>query len=203
MLGPLTIDGSGPLLLYLTDNGSLTEVPVPTGRTRGPASPRKSGSRTTPTRQSAGARRRKKPDDDRPETSPEPTDSKARRKTKQQPNAAEHPSDANEKTGRFAPVSLGPCPLCGSDVVEQPKSYGCSGWKNGCKFAIWKTIAGKAIGVRTAQALLKRGKSPLIKGFQSKAGKPFEAHLKLEGGEVRFEFGTGERRKPPKRSDAE
>jgi DNA topoisomerase-3 len=93
-------------------------------------------------------------------------------------------------------MALGPCPLCGSDVVEQPKSYGCTGWKTqGCRFAVWKTIAGKAIGVRTAQALLKSGQSPLLKGFRSKAGKPFEARLKLEGGEVRFDFGANNRPK--------
>jgi DNA topoisomerase-3 len=96
------------------------------------------------------------------------------------------------RTGRKAagtPVSFGPCPRCGSEVIDQPKSYGCSGWSRGCKFAIWKTIAGKKIGVRTAQALLRQGRSPVLKGFESKAGKPFDARLKLDEGEVRFDFG--------------
>ena len=87
--------------------------------------------------------------------------------------------------------------MCGSGVVEQAKSYGCSGWKQGCRFAVWKTIAGKAIGVRTAQSLLKRGQTPLLKGFRSKAGKPFEARLKLEGGEVRFDFRDSDRPRRP------
>lgn len=34
--------------------------------------------------------------------------------------------------------SLGKCPRCGSPVIEGKKGYGCSGWKNGCKFVIWK-----------------------------------------------------------------
>ena len=50
-------------------------------------------------------------------------------------------------------------------------------------------IAGKAIGIRTVQSLLKSGRSPLLKGFRSKAGKSFEARLKLDGGEVRLDFG--------------
>jgi DNA topoisomerase III len=88
--------------------------------------------------------------------------------------------------------------LCGSDVVAQPKSYGCGGWKQGCRFTIWKMIAGKAIGVRTVQSLLKNGLSPLLKGFRSKAGKVFDARLKLERGEVRFDFGINDRpRRPP------
>jgi DNA topoisomerase-3 len=102
----------------------------------------------------------------------------------------------------FGSVALGNCPVCGAQVVEQEKSYGCSAWRQGCRFAIWKTIAGKAIGARTAAALLKRGQSPLLRGFRSKAGKPFEARLKLEGGEVRFDFGTSDRpRRPPRSPD--
>ena len=54
-----------------------------------------------------------------------------------------------------------------------PKSYGCSGWRGGCKFAVWKTIAGKKISLRTAQSLIKQGRSPSLKGFESKSGKPF------------------------------
>jgi DNA topoisomerase-3 len=55
---------------------------------------------------------------------------------------------------------------------------------------IWKTIAGKRITVRTVQTLLKQGRSQVLKGFTSKSGKPFEARLRLEGGEVRFDFGS-------------
>jgi DNA topoisomerase III len=97
----------------------------------------------------------------------------------------------------FASVALGKCPLCGSDVVEQPKSYGCSGRTQGCQFTVWKTIAGKTIGVRAVQSLLRNGQSPLLKGFRSKTGKSFDARLKLEGGEVRFEFANNDRRKRP------
>ena len=86
-------------------------------------------------------------------------------------------------------VSFGPCPRCGSEVIEQPKSYRCSGWQRGCPFVIWKTIAGKRIGARTAQALLHEGRSGVLKGFRSKAGKPFEARLKLDQGDVLLDFG--------------
>lgn len=33
---------------------------------------------------------------------------------------------------------LGKCPTCGSDVVESEKAYGCSNYKGGCRFSIWK-----------------------------------------------------------------
>jgi DNA topoisomerase-3 len=93
----------------------------------------------------------------------------------------------NSKGARPA---LGTCPLCGSEVVEQPRSYGCSGWRDGCKFAIWKEIAGKPISPSTARALLRRGQSPRLKGFRSRSGRTFEARLKLEEGAVRFDFGS-------------
>jgi DNA topoisomerase-3 len=85
--------------------------------------------------------------------------------------------------------AIGKCPLCGREVVEYPKSYGCSGYKEGCKFAVWKEIAGKKITAKQARDLLAQGKTGVIKGFKSKAGKSFEAALVLaRDGKVGFEF---------------
>jgi DNA topoisomerase-3 len=72
--------------------------------------------------------------------------------------------------------------------MEQPNSNGCSGWRQGCKFTIWKSIAGKRITLTIAKTLLKKGETARLKGFKSKAGTPFEAKLKIEEGEVRFVF---------------
>ncbi|MGB9859687.1 MAG: DNA topoisomerase, partial [Moorellaceae bacterium] len=84
---------------------------------------------------------------------------------------------------------LGQCPLCGREVMESPKSYSCSGYKEGCKFAIWKEIAGKKITVNQVKELLQKGKTGVIKGFKSKTDKKFDAALALgEGGRVDFEF---------------
>ena len=162
LLEPLVFGESGEVVLQLLDNGELTEIPTPVGGQRRRA--RKTGSRPT-----------------------------GRRTRTQRREKASGESEEARPRGRpsgFAPVTLGPCPLCGSEVLDQAKSYGCSGWQRGCKFAIWKTIAGKRITVRTAQALLKQGRSPVLKGFVSRSGKPFEARFRLEGGEVRFDFGS-------------
>ena len=88
--------------------------------------------------------------------------------------------------GQEAPI--GACPLCGADVVDRPKSYSCSGWKQGCKFVIWKRMAGKRISAATAKKLLRDGQTSHLKGFKSKAGKPFDARLKLVDGVVKFDF---------------
>lgn len=92
-------------------------------------------------------------------------------------------------------TALGKCPLCGRDVVEGKKGYGCSGWKDGCKFVIWKEIAGKKITETQAKALLTKGKTVRLKGFKSKSGKKFDAALKLSSdGKVEFDFGGRESR---------
>ena len=85
--------------------------------------------------------------------------------------------------------SLGVCPRCGQAVVEYPKSYSCNSGKDGCGFAIWKTIAGKAISKKQAEKLISKGRSDLIKGFTSKSGKSFEAYLILrQDKSVGFDF---------------
>lgn len=33
---------------------------------------------------------------------------------------------------------LGKCPLCGHGIIEGTKGYGCSNWRSGCKYVIWK-----------------------------------------------------------------
>jgi DNA topoisomerase III len=84
---------------------------------------------------------------------------------------------------------LGTCPKCGSPVVETKKSYGCSAWKGGCKFAIWKTVSGKRVSESQARQLLIKGRTGRLKGFKSKAGKPYSATLVLDAEhKVRLEF---------------
>ena len=86
---------------------------------------------------------------------------------------------------------IGTCPKCGGEVAETPKAFGCSNWKEkGCKFAIWKIMASKKLGVGVAKELLNKGETAKeVKGFKSKAGKEFSARLKLDGeGKVSFLF---------------
>jgi DNA topoisomerase-3 len=199
LLEPVTIEGAGAVVLQLMDSGDLAEIPVPTGGPRRFGAKPTRGSRTS---RRAPGRRTARVGDEGDSATP-PTDGAAGPKARR-PKAS-NPREAGStpaKTGDgFGAAALGSCPLCGSAVVEQEKSFGCSGWRQGCKFAIWKTIAGKSIGVRTAQALLRQGRTPLLRGFRSKAGNRFEARLKLDGGEVRFDFDPDDRHRPPGSAD--
>jgi len=93
------------------------------------------------------------------------------------------------KKSKFSFKKIGKCPLCNEDVIIYEKSYSCSGWKSGCKFVIWKEIAGKKIDVDLAKSLLIDRKTPVLDGFMSKNGKAFSAKLKIEQiGKTVFDF---------------
>lgn len=79
---------------------------------------------------------------------------------------------------------LGKCPLCGHAVIEGKKGFGCSNWKSGCKYVIWKNdkflATMKKKPTKTmVKALLKNGKAP-VKGLISKKGNKFDAIMKYE-----------------------
>ena len=105
-------------------------------------------------------------------------------------------SETGEPVFTFTKEIAGICPVCGENVLEQIKCYSCESGKNGCGFVIWKKIAGKTISLPLAKVLLSKGRSKVLKGFRSKAGKPFEAMLVItekDGGkQVSFEFSNNQ-----------
>lgn len=87
--------------------------------------------------------------------------------------------------------SIGTCPKCGKEIRESSKSWYCSGYADEpkCSFTIWKKICNKTISDTAAKALLKKGRSDLIKGFKSGQGREFSAYLILKDDyTVGFEF---------------
>lgn len=98
--------------------------------------------------------------------------------------AAPPPAEVSDK----APTpSLGPCPACGTPVRETPMVYACDTGRT-CTFVVFKTMSTRAISVRMVKQLLKDGRSDVVKGFKSKAGKLFEAALEWRDGKVQFGF---------------
>ena len=84
---------------------------------------------------------------------------------------------------------IGKCPLCGKDVLRYKYNYGCSGYKDGCKFRIYMSMSGRTISASQAKLLLEKGRTQLISGFISKSGKSFDAIVKLDGDRCVFDFG--------------
>lgn len=78
----------------------------------------------------------------------------------------------------------GKCPECGADVVETERAFGCSRWREGCKFAIWKndtliTSLGKKVSYEMVKILLEHGKVG-FRGCISKKGNKFAAYFFYE-----------------------
>jgi DNA topoisomerase-3 len=107
---------------------------------------------------------------------------------------------------RIERAKLGPCPVCGREVVENRKGYSC--WSKedpGCGFVIWKQKAGKSLPPSVAKELIEslraargRGEGPgvgrtekQVNGFRGRSGRTFRARLKLhqdEEGRWRVDF---------------
>ncbi len=98
------------------------------------------------------------------------------------------------RAGGANAAGLGACPICKQgEITENARAYGCSRYRDGCGFTIWKTIAGLTLTKPQAQQLIEQGHTAPLEGFQSKAGKPFTAALRLDAaGKVMLDFG-GER----------
>ncbi len=101
--------------------------------------------------------------------------------------------DAKLREVRIPRANLGPCPVCGRDIVENRKGFSC--WSRedpGCGFVIWKSKAGKSLPVTVARELISRGRTEKpVTGFKGRSGRSFKAKLALmqaEDGKWRVEF---------------
>ena len=93
------------------------------------------------------------------------------------------------------------CPDCGGQIAKTQYGYRCVNFsmeaENGCRFSV-RSIADKNLSEEDMRLLLTEGKTTTIRGFKSKAGKKFDAVLKLEKNEdghtsVVFDFENVER----------
>ena len=82
-------------------------------------------------------------------------------------------------------ANLGPCPVCGRDVIENRKGYSC--WSRddpGCGFVIWKKKANKILPLAVVKELMETRKTARpVTGFRGRKGRNFSAKLALEQGE--------------------
>ncbi|WP_419800717.1 DNA topoisomerase 3 [Mucilaginibacter sp.] len=79
------------------------------------------------------------------------------------------------------------CPACGKGIVRfNDKAAGCSEYRSGCKFVIWRTMAEKKLTDNQIKLLITKGKTGMLKGFKSKEGNPFDAALEFAEGRVKF-----------------
>jgi DNA topoisomerase III len=122
---------------------------------------------------------------------------------------------------RIERANLGPCPICGRDVIENRKGYSC--WSRddpGCGFVIWKRKAGKTLPASVAQELMASLRASVeagdehpvgrttkpVTGFRARSGRNFRARLRLERADdgkwrVEFDEDWAKRGTPPPAED--
>jgi DNA topoisomerase-3 len=119
--------------------------------------------------------------------------------------------DTTLKDVRIPRANLGPCPICGHDIVENRKGFSC--WSRedpGCGFVIWKAKAGKQLPAAAARELIATGRTEKpVTGFKGRSGRSFRARLALQqsdDGKWRVEFDEPWARegvKPPEEEPSE
>ncbi|MCJ8167501.1 DNA topoisomerase 3 [Pontibacter sp. E15-1] len=101
----------------------------------------------------------------------------------QQEAKAAKPGKKTAAAGKKEPAGpgLGPCPACQQGhILKGSKAFGCSRYNGGCQFLIPMEQHGKTLTEKQVQALLSKGKTPLIKGYKDAAGNSFDAVLRLD-----------------------
>ena len=82
-----------------------------------------------------------------------------------------------------------PCPKCGGEIHEKYRQYQCT--KDGCDFAMWKTLCGRMFEPEEIEKLITEKQIGPLQGFRSKQGFPFAAVLKMNGeNKIEFDFGN-------------
>jgi DNA topoisomerase-3 len=87
-------------------------------------------------------------------------------------------------------TAMSACPVCKTGQVKAfEKGWGCNNRAAQCKFVLWRELCGKALTESQVRDLLAGKKTRIVKGFTSKAGKTFDAALKLNAdGKVELVF---------------
>lgn len=94
------------------------------------------------------------------------------------------------KQGKVQPIkngSIGQCPKCSAAVIQGKKGYGCSDWKKGCDFVLWKNSYGMEIDLDLAMEIIQSARS--IKSYPLNIdGETIFGHLIIsEDGKLSYE----------------
>lgn len=77
--------------------------------------------------------------------------------------------------------SITTCPRvgCGGQIFMGNKGYGCSHYKEGCSFVIWKSSFGKALTPKIIKSLIEKGTTNKLK-LTNEAGQVIDARIILK-----------------------
>ncbi len=82
------------------------------------------------------------------------------------------------------PEALGTCPACGKPVAHRGKIFTCESGRD-CPFVVFVEMSGLDIPDDAVRALLTDGRTGLLRGFETKAGRSFDGVLEWNGARVK------------------
>lgn len=108
------------------------------------------------------------------------------------------PAKIDPQASNPQPGSIGTCPRegCGGTIFMGKKGYGCSHYKDGCGFVIWKNSFGRSLTDTQVKMLTQKGRTRKMK-LSTPGGKEVEGKLVLldrETGKLGIETWTKESR---------
>lgn len=85
-----------------------------------------------------------------------------------------------ETAAAAGPAVVGICPRpgCGGQIFLGRKGYGCSHYRTGCSFVIWKESLGRTLTEAMVRSLLDKGRTNKLK-FKDAAGQSYDARIVL------------------------
>lgn len=113
------------------------------------------------------------------------------RSTKTKAAGTTQKSAAADAAASSGPTIIATCPRagCGGSIFMGRKGYGCSHYKEGCKFVIWKQSFGRSLTDSQVKALVEKGKTAKLK-LELEDGTPGEGRIvikNLDTGELAIE----------------
>ncbi|RKN61328.1 type IA DNA topoisomerase [Paenibacillus ginsengarvi] len=99
---------------------------------------------------------------------------------------------ANSASGDREVIASCPREGCGGHIFMGNKGYGCSNYKLGCKFVIWKESLGKTLTPAMIKSLIEKGRTNKLK-LIDRSGSPIEGRIVLKDrnlGQVEIETVT-------------
>lgn len=105
----------------------------------------------------------------------------ARSRAKRGTDTAEAVSPEKSATAAQPRAVLAACPRegCGGRIIRGNRGYGCSEYKSGCGFVIWKDAFGASLTDTAVMYLLKHGRTALMK-LSDESGRTVEARIVLQ-----------------------
>ena len=89
------------------------------------------------------------------------------------------PSSSASPSGVRELLAACPSPGCTGQIIEGKKGYGCSRFKEGCSFVVWKEYAGKKITSTMLKSLIEKGSTQVL-SFKRKDGSTVKARIILQ-----------------------